>query len=114
VVAQGYVFCLLQPAEITRDGPTRTPPWKRTPSAGNGASASTAANIDALGDSSISREDRLSALQGADEFDLESDEEEEDVSPPSLSPRSLRALQQRVKGTRGVDPNIVGSSGGIW
>jgi hypothetical protein len=27
---EGYVFCLLHPAEITRDGPKRTPPRKPT------------------------------------------------------------------------------------
>ena len=116
MVAQGYVFCLLQPGEVTRDGPTRTPPRKRTPLACDGTSASTAVRTSALGDSSRSREDRLSALEEGSECELQSGsyEEDEAESPPSLSPRSLRALQQRVKGTRGVDPNVAGSSGGIW
>ena len=64
----------------------------------------------------MSRENRLSALQDESEFELQTSscEEDDNASPASLSPRSLRALQQSVKGTRGVDPNIAGSSGGIW
>jgi hypothetical protein len=80
-----------------------------------GAAADAAGNTGAVGDASKSREDRLSALlDDGEDLLIGGEDEEEDVSPPSLSPRSLRALQQRVKGARGVDPNIVGSSGGIW
>jgi hypothetical protein len=77
-----------------------------------GTPALAPADAESLEDSSMSREDRLSKLREADT--LESDDDEEVASPPSLSPRSLRALQQRVAGTPGVDPNIVGSSGGLW
>ena len=85
MVAQGYVFCLLQPGEVTRDGPTRTPPRKSTPLACDKTSASTAVRTGALGDSSRSREDRLSAFEEESEFELQSDGDEEDeaTNPPS-------------------------------
>lgn len=111
-MVQGYVFCLLHPAEVTREGPTRTPPRKTKTSVHASTPAFAAADADAVEDSNISREDRLSKL--GDVGELKSDDEDEVASPPSLSPRSLRALQQRVAGTPGVDPNIVGSSGGLW
>lgn len=114
-MVQGYVFCLLQPAEITRKGPTCTPPRKPKPSR-SGRDSSSPAATDPVDDAIVSREERISKLGDVESLDLESDEEYDETasSPPSLSPRSLRALQQRVAGTRGVDPNIVGSSGGIW
>ena len=78
------------------------------------AAADAPGNAEVVADANKSKEDRLAALLSDGEDLPSGGEDEEEASPPSLSPRSLRALQQRVKGAQGVDPNIVGSSGGIW
>ena len=59
---------------------------------------------------------RLGSLGAVTPLEIESDDEAEtqNISPASISPRSLKKLQDTAKGVPGVDPNASSGAGGMW